>query len=196
MQSPACAREPGHHGAHRNPGHLAYFPVRHLLDLAQDDDLPELSRQRVDRCAQHLVFGTRNDGGIRTRRGVRDSVLLIVILDSECVPAPAGSPRVAAVPDDREQPRPGIEHDERVVMAERTKERLLHDVLRVVIVPHEVARKCVRVVQEWQDGALELCGRDGCGSWGQMGKERTASLYGLLAQGGYSPPASGPPPWE
>jgi len=56
-------------------------------------------------------------------------------------------PRVAAISDDGQEPRPRIAVPKSVEVAKRSKNGVLHHVLRVVLVPEEIARQRIRVVQ-------------------------------------------------
>src|SRR5690242_13229286 len=62
------------------------------------------------------------------------------------------------VADDREQPRPalpGFAAPEAAEVAKRAQGRFLHDVLRVVGVPRQVARQRVGGVQMWEHDRFE-----------------------------------------
>ena len=64
-------------------------------------------------------------------------------------------PAVAAVSDDRQQPRPRITVTESVEVTQRPQHRILHRVLRVVLVAQEIASESVRIVQMRQHQLLE-----------------------------------------
>src|SRR5690349_13664096 len=52
----ASLRQTRHHGAHRNAGHFSYFPVRHAVALAQDEDFAQLRGQLAEKLRDARSF--------------------------------------------------------------------------------------------------------------------------------------------
>src|SRR3954468_17118542 len=85
---------------------------------------------------------------------LRVAMDLVHVLDDLLRPGRT-APGVAAVAHDGEQPRPRIATMKAAIVAPGAQVRLLDDVLRVVLVAHEIARERVRVVERGHDDALE-----------------------------------------
>src|SRR5215218_3319964 len=156
LQMAARTRQSRHHGTDRRAGDARDLLVRQILDLTQHDHLPELGLEPVERQVQLLAIGFRECARVgRVLTAARRAVLLVDVLHA----LPAGTrrapPGIAAVAHDGEQPWSRVAPAERAVVAPRPQVHLLDDVLRVMLVAHEMARERVRVVEQRHDRALE-----------------------------------------
>src|SRR5581483_2584373 len=152
----AGAGEPGHHGSDRDAHHLADLRVREPLHVAQDHDLPELDREGRDRRLESFLQGAAQHLRLRIVRDAGRGVDGLVELGGVSVPPVPAEPGVAGVPHDREEPGAHVSAPEAAEVANRPEEGVLHRVLRVVVVPEEVARQRVRRVQVRESQFLEL----------------------------------------
>src|SRR5437660_487160 len=65
------------------------------------------------------------------------------------------TPRIRAVSHDGEEPRALVAAVKTAEISPSAQIRLLHDVLRVVLIAKEMSRKRIRVVEQGHDGLLE-----------------------------------------
>jgi len=158
LQPPAGAGQPRHHRANRHARDIADLVVRQPLQLAQNDYLPELGGKAVERAAERF----RDRAIEQARFGVlvrdRIAVQLLVERCAERVGAVSAPPGVGGVAHDRQQPgtrAAALLPAEPADILERAQVGVLHDVLRVVVVPRQIARQRVRGVEMRQHDGFE-----------------------------------------
>jgi len=131
----AGARETRHHSSHGDTHDFAYFAIRQVAQFAQHYYLPQLSRQRVDRCLNALALRSF-DSQVVGRPWIRNFLRRVVGNRHRRPILPTGFVQaVAAVPNDGEKPRPCVFLTQAREVPKRSEHCLLHHVLRVVLVP-------------------------------------------------------------
>src|SRR5256885_1950652 len=142
----------------RAPRHVADLLVRQPFELAQHDHLTEFRRQAIERATQRFPRRPAQQLGLRMLVRHRAAVLRLVELRREHLGAPAAPQAVSRIAHDRQQPGARaalVVAAEAVEMLERPQAGVLNDVLRLVLVPHQVARQRVRGIEVRQDDGFE-----------------------------------------
>src|SRR6476661_1827454 len=153
-ESFATAGKPRHHRTDWNADHVADLLVAQLLDLAEHGHFAELVGQRIKRAAERRALRPLDSARIGLARiGERQSSRV----EGHGVPRAAmlAKPGHAAIPHDRQQPRPCVALTKALEIANRAEHGILNHVLRVVLVTHEIACERVRIVEMRQHDSLE-----------------------------------------
>src|SRR5712692_6062586 len=103
LQALARTRQPRHHGADWNSGHLRDLFVGHPLKLTHDDDFAELLGQFLERTTERLTIAIPLNQVLMIPCFRLGTVDFIVELSVRIAPSSSFETRIAGVAYDREQ---------------------------------------------------------------------------------------------
>jgi hypothetical protein len=124
-----------HHDAHRNAGHFGYFPIRHAVAVAQNQDFAQVRGQRAEKL-RNACFPLNTLGRTRTR--------FALTLPGEI--------RMANAPEDSEQPRLDSRAAPAIGTVQRETKAFLDGVLCFRSILQQEIGQPVGVIETWQRG--------------------------------------------
>jgi len=139
VERPSGSRETGHHRSDWNVQDVCQFPVRQVLQFAQDEQLANSIGEGAQRPLDHCDVGGANQQRFRVRCQSTAAVVLFIERVGGCLDT-TSEPVGTRVANDPEEPRPAISSGEGPKILKRFQRRLLYGILRVVFVAQEPAR--------------------------------------------------------